>query len=229
MDLRVIQAAANQLSAAFTKAMQEANESVHPKQRAGKSLQETHPALCALMDAITLVQMEVAVFGPGLEPHDEREGAPTKGFRKFVLIRSHDVTGVSGTGVIADGVQFTDGTVTLRWRGDTASTITYASADDALKVHGHGGHTRIMWIDGAAVLLEAMLEPPHEHEWEHHHMRRGWKICHGCNEKRQYTKEEVDTCSHTRTARAMVGSITGTQCQVCGGFKAGKENWRWVS
>ena len=67
--------------------------------------------------------------------------------RTFALVRDHDVTGVSGTGRVAEGVLWTDGTVAVRWLGDRPSTVAWASLDDAIHVHGHGGHTRIVWDD----------------------------------------------------------------------------------
>jgi hypothetical protein len=67
--------------------------------------------------------------------------------RTFALVRDHDVTGVSGTGSVADGVQWPDGTVSVRWVGPHPSTVFWNSLDDALAVHGHGGHTRIVWDD----------------------------------------------------------------------------------
>lgn len=66
-------------------------------------------------------------------------------FRRFVLQRHTDVTGVSGTGRVAEGVQFTDGTVVIRWAGTRASTVVWASLDDALAVHGHDGATIVEW------------------------------------------------------------------------------------
>lgn len=33
---------------------------------------------------------------------------------RFELVRDVDVTGISGTGVVAEGVEFSDGTVALR-------------------------------------------------------------------------------------------------------------------
>ena len=42
--------------------------------------------------------------------------------RLFCLIRTDDVSGVSGTGRVADGVQWPDGTVTFRWRTTKATT-----------------------------------------------------------------------------------------------------------
>ncbi|MFI2078702.1 hypothetical protein, partial [Streptomyces triculaminicus] len=67
--------------------------------------------------------------------------------RPFVLQRDHDVTGVSGTGIVADGVLWPDGTVSVRWRGSRPSTVHWDRLDDAIAVHGHGGATRIVWQD----------------------------------------------------------------------------------
>jgi len=60
--------------------------------------------------------------------------------RRFQLHRDQDVTGVSGTGVVADGVLFPDGAVTIRWRGDRPSTVAWACIEDAFHVHAHGRH-----------------------------------------------------------------------------------------
>ena len=67
--------------------------------------------------------------------------------RRFRLVRAADVTGVSGTGPVADGVLWPDGTVALRWSTATASTGVYASTADVVEIHGHGGATRIVWAD----------------------------------------------------------------------------------
>ncbi|MFI1472069.1 hypothetical protein [Streptomyces wuyuanensis] len=67
--------------------------------------------------------------------------------RRFFLLRHHDITGVSGTGVVADGVEWPDGTVTIRWRGERPSTVDWGSIDDALHIHGHSGSTEIVWVD----------------------------------------------------------------------------------
>jgi hypothetical protein len=67
--------------------------------------------------------------------------------RRFYLERRVDVTGASGTGRVADGVLWTDGTVTIRWTGQHSSTVVWDSIDDALAVHGHVGATRFVWID----------------------------------------------------------------------------------
>lgn len=69
--------------------------------------------------------------------------------RRFHLVRTVDVTGVSGTGVVAEGVEFDDGTTVVHWRGEHASTVVWASIASAEHVHGHGGLTRVEWVDPA--------------------------------------------------------------------------------
>ena len=70
--------------------------------------------------------------------------------RPFVLRRGEDVSGVSGTGDVAEGVVFGDGTVALRWRSETASTVLWSSLVDALTVHGHDGRTTVVFADEEA-------------------------------------------------------------------------------
>jgi hypothetical protein len=67
--------------------------------------------------------------------------------RRFQLERDEDASGVSGTGVVAQGVQFDDGSCAMRWLTATSSTAVYASADDVEAIHGHEGRTRLVWLD----------------------------------------------------------------------------------
>jgi len=67
--------------------------------------------------------------------------------RRFVTVRSVDVSGVSGTGVVAEGVQFSDGVCVLRWLTERTSTAIYDSIDDLITIHGHNGNTTLQWID----------------------------------------------------------------------------------
>lgn len=67
--------------------------------------------------------------------------------RRFVLIRHEDVSGTSGTGQVAEGVEFSDGTVALRWTVALQSTAIYASAADLEAIHGHNGSTELSWLD----------------------------------------------------------------------------------
>ncbi|MFF9097602.1 hypothetical protein ACF1AX_31330 [Streptomyces sp. NPDC014802] len=70
--------------------------------------------------------------------------------RLFVLQRDRDITGVSGSGPVADGVQFQDGTVILRWRA-RPSVAVWHDLELMLSVHGHDGATRVVWADEEAV------------------------------------------------------------------------------
>lgn len=67
--------------------------------------------------------------------------------RRFILNRDEDVSGCSGTGVVAEGVVFTDGTTVLRWLTEYTSTAIYDSAKELISIHGHGGSTQLQWID----------------------------------------------------------------------------------
>lgn len=77
--------------------------------------------------------------------------------RLFVLRRDQDVTGVSGPGDIADGVQWPDGTVALRWR-ERPSTSIWDSLELMLSVHGHDGATRVVWLYDATIPMTEHLE-----------------------------------------------------------------------
>lgn len=66
------------------------------------------------------------------------------GVRFFQLYRDRDVTGFSGIGVVADGVVWPDGTVSMRWRGPVRTTVEAASLDDIRSIHGHDGATRVV-------------------------------------------------------------------------------------
>jgi hypothetical protein len=69
--------------------------------------------------------------------------------RAFVLARAVDHTGASGTGIVADGILWPDGTVSIRWRGPRPSIVFWGSLADAEAVHGHEGSTRFVWESGA--------------------------------------------------------------------------------
>ena len=67
--------------------------------------------------------------------------------RRFQLVRAHDLTGVSGTGVVAEGVEFHDGTIAMRWRTNVRSTVLYDSIHDVVTIHGHEGRTTVQFQD----------------------------------------------------------------------------------
>lgn len=71
------------------------------------------------------------------------------GPRPFVLVRDEDETGVSGTGVVAEGTVFSDGTAVLRWLTEWPTSVVFHDRGLAAieAVHGHGGKTRVVFTD----------------------------------------------------------------------------------
>lgn len=63
--------------------------------------------------------------------------------RTFELNRQVDLSGVSGTGVVAEGVQFVGGMVALHWLSPTPSVNIYRSVEEMMHIHGHEGCTAI--------------------------------------------------------------------------------------
>ena len=68
--------------------------------------------------------------------------------RMFVLDRREDETGVSGTGIVAEGVEFANGKCTLAWTTEFKSVAVYDSLADVEKIHGHDGRTRVVFFRG---------------------------------------------------------------------------------
>lgn len=68
----------------------------------------------------------------------------------FLLARDEDVSGVSGIGVVAEGVRFSDGTVALRWTSAWPTSVVFheRGMDSVRAVHGHDGRTRVVWLYG---------------------------------------------------------------------------------
>lgn len=68
--------------------------------------------------------------------------------RTFTLQREEDVSGVSGTGTVAEGAVFADGKVAMRWIvGMHKSTAIFDSIEDVVHIHGHEGATLVHWED----------------------------------------------------------------------------------
>lgn len=66
--------------------------------------------------------------------------------RTFEMHRDVDESGISGTGMVAEGIEFSDGTVVIRWlTGDHNSTVIWKSIEDVVAIHGHNGQTRVVW------------------------------------------------------------------------------------
>lgn len=65
--------------------------------------------------------------------------------KKFQLVREEDETGISGTGVVAEGVQSTNGKCVLFWLSELKSVAVYDSISELKAIHGHNGKTQVVW------------------------------------------------------------------------------------
>lgn len=64
----------------------------------------------------------------------------------FTLHRRTDPSGVSGTGVVAEGFESSSGKfVVLVWLSATPSVSIYGDIRDVERIHGHNGETVIVW------------------------------------------------------------------------------------
>jgi hypothetical protein len=75
---------------------------------------------------------------------EKKDGVPLL----FTLVRDEDESGISGTGTVADGVRWPDGSAALHWRTEYTSTAVYGSMEALRRIHGHGGRTRVVWSRG---------------------------------------------------------------------------------
>ena len=86
--------------------------------------------------------------------------------RTFVLRRNEDISGVSGTGIVAEGIEFSDGVVALRWlvpagnpgSGNPTSVVFHDNGMASVeKIHGHSGATEIVITGTAASVPQHIL------------------------------------------------------------------------
>lgn len=65
----------------------------------------------------------------------------------FHLYRTEDQSGVSGTGPVVEGVEFTNGWCALRWVTGSSTLCFYPSLAEVEAIHGHGGKTELIVHD----------------------------------------------------------------------------------
>ena len=72
--------------------------------------------------------------------------------RRFELYRYRDPSGISGTGVVAIGLEFPPDHeghqwIALKWLGRHPALTLWPSLYDLLEVHGHLGASDVRWLD----------------------------------------------------------------------------------
>jgi hypothetical protein len=75
----------------------------------------------------------------------ERNPLTTSACRTFKLVRVQDETGISGTGVVAEGIEFTNGWCAMSWLTAMHSVAVYPNAKALEAIHGHNGRTRLVF------------------------------------------------------------------------------------
>lgn len=66
--------------------------------------------------------------------------------RLFHLVRKNDVSGVSGTGIVALGTEYPNGKCTISWNHELSCIGVYDSLEQLIEIHGHGGDTVVRFI-----------------------------------------------------------------------------------
>lgn len=72
--------------------------------------------------------------------------ASSSSARLFTLVRTEDVSGTSGTGIVAEGVEFSDGSVVLHWISQYKSHELLDSIRVVELIHGHEGRTKVVYV-----------------------------------------------------------------------------------
>lgn len=65
--------------------------------------------------------------------------------RTFKLKRKTDISGVSGVGDVAEGVEFENGQIALHWLSQYDCVAVYANLITLERVHGHDGSTAVVF------------------------------------------------------------------------------------
>jgi hypothetical protein len=85
--------------------------------------------------------------------------------RMFTLVRENDVTGISGTGVVAEGIEFSDGVAVIRWldtatarkaNGVKPTTVIHESIASVVALHGHRRSTYVLFENGSRIYQEEL-------------------------------------------------------------------------
>ena len=103
--------------------------------------------------------------------------------RDFQLDRVKDIAGISGTGLVAEGIEFTDGQVVLRWYNTGAITI-FKNMQQLRQVHCAGKHTRIIH-NGMGTALTNIQQENMGHA-AITRIRSGLTVCQQCHLSKDY-------------------------------------------
>jgi hypothetical protein len=67
--------------------------------------------------------------------------------RVFKLVREEDETGISGTGAVAEGIEFSNGMCAMCWLTAMHSVAVYPNIRQLEAIHGHNSRTKVVFND----------------------------------------------------------------------------------
>lgn len=67
--------------------------------------------------------------------------------KPFYLIRSEDVSGTSGIGIVAVGVVMPSGKCVMEWLSTETTDTIFESLEQIKRIHGHDGRTELKMGD----------------------------------------------------------------------------------
>jgi len=79
--------------------------------------------------------------------------------KRFYLVRYEDESGVSGVGVIAEGILFSNWMCILNWLTEHRSQGIYRNPDEMMAIHGHDGRTVLVFVDDVPCTPNAIALP----------------------------------------------------------------------
>jgi hypothetical protein len=83
--------------------------------------------------------------------------------KHFHLERVEDESGVSGTGIVAEGVIFSNGKCAINWLTKYSSIAVYENIEDVEFIHGHNGKTKVVLEDALLSAAKGMLKVIDDH------------------------------------------------------------------
>lgn len=115
-------------------------------------------AVVAVETAVIVLLLVYILMQRETKPAPPRCQGRRRGPRRFVANRRTDVTGISGTGTVAEGVVFSDGWGVSHWldrppMNEPKTEVWHKpwyrrrGTDPFTKISGHGGATVVEWLD----------------------------------------------------------------------------------
>jgi len=78
--------------------------------------------------------------------------------RRFHLLRIEDIHQNSGTGVCAEGVEFSNGKCVMTWLTPISTVTVFENVLNIVSLHGHGHCTLLIWDDEEHSQIDLTLD-----------------------------------------------------------------------